>query len=94
MYNNLIENKHKILFAQPLDISLLNDTNILERIVQDKKYTSIMKDLMASDLYVNVEWLVSQIIKNEIKSQVHIKVNIPPGLDNAKVLRTLLLMGY
>lgn len=82
------------MFAQPLDISLLNDTNILERIVQDKKYTSIMKDLMASDLYVNVEWLVSQIIKNEIKSQVHIKVNIPPGLDNAKVLRTLLLMGY
>lgn len=82
------------MFAQPLDISLLNDTNILERIVQDKKYTSIMKDLMASDLYVNVEWLVSQVIKNEIKSQVHIKVNIPPGLDNAKVLRTLLLMGY
>lgn len=82
------------MFAQPLDISLLNDTNILERIVQDKKYTSIMKDLMASDLYVNVEWLVSQIIKNEIKSQVHIKINIPPGLDNAKVLRTLLLMGY
>lgn len=82
------------MFAQPLDISLLNDTNILERIVQDKKYASIMKDLMASDLYVNVEWLVSQVIKNEIKSQVHIKVNIPPGLDNAKVLRTLLLMGY
>lgn len=82
------------MFAQSLDISLLNDTNILERIVQDKKYTSIMKDLMASDLYVNVEWLVSQIIKKEIKSQVHIKVNIPPGLDNAKVLRTLLLMGY
>ena len=82
------------MFAQPLDISLLNDTNILERIVQDKKYASIMKDLMASDLYVNVEWLVSQIIKNEIKSQVHIKVNIPPGLETAKVLRTLLLMGY
>jgi len=94
LYNDLLDSGHKILFAQPLDISLLNDTIILERVVCNKRYASIMKDLMASDLYVNVEWLVSQFIREEFKSQVHIKVNIPPGLDAAKVLRTLLLMGY
>lgn len=94
LYNDLINSKHKILFAQSLDISLLKDTNILERLVYDKRYASIMKDLMASDLYSNVEWLVSQIINSENKLQGYIKVNIPPGLDNSKVLRTLLLMGY
>lgn len=94
LYNSLLDAGHKIIFAQPLDISLLNDTILLERIVSDKKYSSIMKDLMASDLYVNVEWLISQVIKNEVKSLLHIKVNVPAGLDINRVLRTLLLMSY
>lgn len=94
LYEDLLNKKHKIIFTQSLDISQVNDTNILERILFDKKYASIRKELAASDLYSNVEWLINQYRDKKTKVPVPVNVYIPPNLTRSQILRPILLMSY
>jgi hypothetical protein len=80
-------------FASQLDISLLNDTNILEWIILDKKFSSIRKVLLASTINNNVLWLVNYFIHNQCK-QTTLKVLLEKQEGETLYLDALLTMNY
>lgn len=94
LYNELLEERYHIHFSQNLDIALVNDTNILERVFDDVKYVSIRRNVMTTNLYKNSERLINSYIKKEHTSSLRLKVFIPPELPYDRVLQLLLTIGY
>ena len=93
-YNELLDKKHKILFAQSLDISLLNDTNILEQVLTESKYAPIRAKLIASDINDVMNWLVDFMLTGKCKKQVHILVKLPIETSPEICFEYLMLMNY
>lgn len=92
--DELAAKKCHFLFAQTLDISRLNDTNILERVLTDRKYSSLRKRLVASQINANVEWLVDKVVNKQINGRYVIMVKLPIETSTEKCFETLLTMNY
>lgn len=58
---------YRLSFSQPVDISLLNDTNIIERLVTDKKFASLRKKVVITDPSKNMRYLVDYCMNNPCK---------------------------
>jgi len=93
-YNQLLDKGHKFMFAQTLDISQLNDTNILEQVLNSSKYASMRKTLYATEINEVISWLVEKIISKECKKSVVVFVELSQTLSANQYFRTLLLMNY
>lgn len=93
-YNSLLEKGHRFLFAQTVDISRVNDTILLERVMNETKYANFRHRLIASKINDNVEWLVNQVLSNQYNKRVLILVKLPTDSTPEKCLETMLLMNY
>lgn len=92
--DGLIAEKRHLLFAQTLDISSLNDTNILEQVFMKSKYAPFRKRLVASKMNDNVEWLVGKVLRQEIAKTGTILVKLPTDVSPQACLETMLIMNY
>lgn len=54
-------------FSQPVDISRLIDTNMLERLITDKKLVSLRKNVIATKLNDKLQYLVDYCITHKCK---------------------------
>lgn len=93
-YNELLDSGHKIIFAQSLDISLLNDTNIIEQVITNSRYAPIRAKLVASNINDVVNWLVDYILTGKCKTVIHILVKLPIETSPEICFEYLMLMNY
>lgn len=93
-YNQLLDKKHHFAFAQSLDISRLNDTNILEQVLNSSKYASIRQSLVATELNDVISWLVNKIISKECKKSLFVLVSLPKDVPSASRFEMMMLMNY
>lgn len=93
-YNQLLKQGYKFMFAQTLDISRLNDTNILEQVLNSSQYASIRRTITATEINNVVSWLVNQIISKKCKKRLVVFVELSQSLTATVYLQTLLLMNY
>lgn len=92
--DKLIAENYHLLFAQTLDISRLNDTIILERVLTEKKYAPLRKRLVASQINENIEWLVNKIVSKEWTRKHTILVKLPVDTTVEQCFETMLMMNY
>lgn len=82
--------KRTLLFVQRVDISLLRDTNILERIITDKSYVGLWQRMVASSINDNVKWLMKKAGSGELKRRCKVEVKMPVDKSPKACLLTLL----
>lgn len=92
--NSLLDKKIHLDFAQSLDISRLNDTNIIEQVLSNKKYTSLRRYLVVTDINVNVDWLVNFMMSKYNGQTLKVSVHIPDNYTPMQCLETMLLINY
>jgi len=93
-YQNLLSQKHKFLFTQTLDISKLNDTNILEQVITKSKYANFRRHMVITQINDNVDWLVNYLLNEKYYKLGMIWVKLPTDTTPEKCFETLLLMNY
>ena len=93
-YNQLLDKKHKFLFAQTLDISRLSDTIILEQVLMKSKYKAFRRHLEATKINDNIIWLVEQVMSKKIYKAGMILVKLPVEDGFEACLETMLIMNY
>ena len=93
-YFELKAKKHIFLFAHDIDISKLGDTNILEQVFTNSKYTAFRKGIVATEINDKVDWLVSKIINKEYFKVSNISVKLPVHLGKEICFQTLLMINY
>lgn len=92
--DKLLEQKHHLLFAQTLDIGRVNDTNILERVLTERKYAPLRRRLVASQINANMEWLVNRVLSKETNRRYMILVKLPVETSVEQCFETMLMMNY
>ena len=93
-FNELVDQKHKILFAQSVDISALNDTNIIEQVLKEPRYSPFRKRMIASEINDNIEWLVNKVMSKEYGKTNTIMVKLPVNKSPEICFEILLSMNY
>lgn len=94
-YISELKNKgYRFLFAHPLDISLLKDTNIIEQVFLNSKYAFYRKRIIATRINDNVEWLIDKVLKKQISQTRTIMVKLPTEDGLEACLETMLTMNY
>ena len=73
-YEELVNNKRNILFAYPLDIARVNDTTILERVFNERKFSGIRKKMIATSLNDKVQWLINNRLTGVNKKNLQILI--------------------
>lgn len=91
---DLLNKKRHLLFAQPLDISLIKDTNILEQVFTQTKYSPFRKRLVASEMNDNIKWLMDKVLSRELKKTGCILVKLPTNISREACFETMLTMNY
>ena len=71
-YEELVNNKRNILFAHPLDVAQVNDTTILERVFNERKFSGIRKKMIATSLNDKVQWLINNRLTGVNKKNLQI----------------------
>ena len=93
-YNQLLSQGYRFKFAQTLDISQLNDTNILEQVLNSSQYASIRQVLIATEINDVVSWLVNEMMSKKYNRSMFISVELSQSLSANNYFKTLLLMNY
>ena len=94
-FNELLESKHKFVFAHSLDISQVSDTNILEQILDESKYASLRHNLVATSINQTMIWLMNYVIEKQCFSKIHkIIVTLPMEEGLESCFETLLQINY
>ena len=93
-YQELRSKKHKFLFAHTLDISQLNDTNILEQVITKSRYAAFRRRMIATKLNGNIDWLVNRMMGEKYRKLGMILVKLPTDSTPEICFETLLLMNY
>jgi len=93
-YQELRAKKHKFLFAHTLDISQLNDTNILEQVITKSRYAAFRRRMIATKLNGNIDWLVNRMMGEKYRRLGMILVKLPTDSTPEICFETLLLMNY
>lgn len=93
-YQELRGKKHKFLFAHTLDISQLNDTNILEQVITKSKYAAFRRRMIATKFNDNIDWLVNRMMGEKYRRLGMILVKLPTDSTPEACFEALLLMNY
>lgn len=86
-------NKHHTFFTQPLDISLLNNTNILERVITDSNMATLRHNLIISNINENALWFINYYLTHKCK-KTDVLVLVDKGMKCDYYLRLLLQLNY
>lgn len=93
-YNELLDKKIRMTFVHRLDISRLLDTNIIEQVLSDKKYGSIRRHLIVTELNEKIDWLIKYTLNQKNSLYLKISVLIPPTYTPRHCFLTMLLLNY
>ena len=94
-FNELIDKKHKFLLAQTLDISKIQNTNILKQIISIPKYACLRYKMKASKLEQNLLDILINTLLTRTSKNVKIIVDIPKDINiNQYIIFILLLNEY
>lgn len=89
----LINQNHHLIFIQPLDISLISDTNIIERVITQRNYASLRRNLMISSLNDNASWFINYYLEHKCK-KTDVTVLFEKEKKNDYYLYFMLLLHY
>jgi len=93
-FKSLIDQHKVFLFAHSLDISKINDTNIIEQIFSSSKYRQMRRKLEASTVNDNVKWLVTQYINKRFNFKSNVLVRLAKTENPYADFQTMLDMIY
>lgn len=93
-FEDLINRGHRIYFSQPVDISAINDTNLIERILQDRKYIPGRPQWMASEINLPMLKLLEKYFSKDITRSLRVSVYIPPDCPMHQQFITMVRLGY
>lgn len=93
-YEKLVQQKHLMYFSQPLDISLIKDTNLIERLLGTKRYIIGRPQWMVSDINVWVLNLLEKYLRKEITRELRLSVYISPDTPLHQQFITMVRLGY
>lgn len=89
----LISQKYHLLFLQPLDISKLNDTNIIERIITDSRLASLRKGFIISELNDKAAFFIDYFLNHKCNT-TNVLVLYEKGKTASYYLRFMLDLNY
>lgn len=89
----LIEKGHHFYFAQSLDISRINDTNILSQVLQERKFASLRKRLCISDIRKNTDFILEGILSGEYHKNIR-AIAILDSSDLKNYFTDMLIINY
>lgn len=92
--NKLMDKGFKFKFAQSLDISAVNDTNILEQVFQNSKYACFREYLIMTDINKNSDWLIEYALNPSNTKPLNISVRIPNNFTPERCFYTMLLINF
>ena len=93
LIDDLFKEGYKITFIQPLDISLLKDTNIIERVITDSKMATLRGNLMISSYNDSSLFFVKYFITHKCK-EANVLVLFDKGKTDDYYFRTMLELNY
>jgi hypothetical protein len=91
--DSLTDQGYHFFFTQPLDISLLNDTNIVERVVTDSNWATMRTHLMLSSLNEIALWFVNYYVEHKCR-KTDVVVLYEKGKSSEYYLRSMLDLNY
>lgn len=84
----------KFRFAQSLDISAVQDTNILERVFSNREYAYFRDYLIMTDIDKNSDWLIEYALSDANKQIIKISVRISKNISLEQCISTMLLINF
>ena len=91
--NDLINQNYHLIFVQPLDISLLKDTNIIERVINDSNLASMRSNLIISQWNDNVSFFINYFLNHKCK-KTDVLVLFEKGKSSNYYMRVMLDLNY
>lgn len=89
----LINDGHKLFFIQPLDISLIDDTNIIEQVIVSKNLATLRNRLMISVMNSSALWFINYFITHKCK-QTNVVVLYERGKEKDYYVCSMLDLNY
>ena len=89
----LFDKKYHLFFTQPLDISLLKDTNIIERVIIDEKFASLRNDLIISEHNDKADYFIGYYLNHKCK-KTDVSVLYEKGKSKDYYMRSMLDLNY
>jgi hypothetical protein len=87
----LIDKKYHLIFVQPLDISLIKDTNIIEQVITRRDYSTLRHSLIISEMNDSAMWFINYYIKHKCK-KTDVCVLFDKGKTSNYYLHSMLLL--
>lgn len=91
--DNFLLQKYHLFFTQPLDIALLKDTNIIERVINDPNLATLRKMLFISQINDSALWFINYYITHKRK-KTDVVVLLDKGKKSDYYLSAMLEMNY
>lgn len=91
--DELIQQKYKLFFIQPLDISQINDTNILKRVITDSNFATIRGNLLISQMNESAVWFINYFINHKCR-KTDVMVLYEKGKKSDYYLMSMLNLNY
>lgn len=91
--DELSAKNYHLFFVQPLDISLINDTNIVERVITDSNWASMRTHLMLSSINDIALWFINYFIEHR-RSKTDVMVLYEKGKTSEYYLKSMLDLNY
>lgn len=89
----LLQAGHKLFFIQPLDISLVEDTNIIEQVIKDKNLATLRNRLMISVMNSSALWFINYFITHKCK-RTNVAVLFDKGKEKDYYVCSMLELNY
>ena len=93
LLKELIDQKHQLFFIQPLDISLLEDTNIIEQVITDSNLATLRNRLMISVMNSSALWFINYFINHKCK-RTNVLVLFEKGKEKDYYVCSMLDLHY
>ena len=91
--DELSAQNYHLFFTQPLDISQLNNTNIVERVITDSKWATLRTHLLITSMNEIALWFVGYFIEHKC-SKTDVMVLFEQGKRSDYYLRAMLDLNY
>lgn len=91
--DELSAQNYHLFFVQPLDISQLNNTNIVERVITDSNWATMRTHLMLSSINDIALWFVNYFIEHKCR-KTDVMVLYEKGKRSEYYLRSMLDLNY
>lgn len=90
---DLLEQGHRLFFKQPVDISMISNTNILEQVITQSNLATLRNNLIISNMNDSALWFINYYIEHKCK-QTDVLVLYEEGKNVNYYFRSVLLLNY